>query len=222
MLSRLDHGPPYAGGVEVSALVNEPYSAPRKAPWGAILGIGLIVVGGGAVAYALTRGGSGAVTPAQPQVQYDPVMPFSPTNQVIAATVTWVNPSKSAVTFGVQGAVVEGPSAPYNVVGGHFWTSASLAQQATSSYYAGNVAQAAQLASVAADRVYTTTVQPGATGIATLYDILTPANGQRFVFLLTSNPPAGKLILSDSVGTPLARFSSVTGTTELTTAVAVQ
>ena len=44
MLSRLDHGPPYAGGVEVSALVNEPYSAPRKAPWGAILGIGLIVV----------------------------------------------------------------------------------------------------------------------------------------------------------------------------------
>lgn len=202
-------------------MVNEPYSPPRKTPWGLIVGVGLAVVGGGAVAYVLTQAKAGAVTPTQAGVQYSPKMPLAAVNQTIAATVTWTNPSTSAVTFGVQGLVIEGSQAPYNVVGGHFWTSANLAQQAVATYFAGNTSQAAQLATVAANRVYSTTVQPGQTGIATLYDILTPAAGQRFVFLLAASPPAGKLIFADPTGTAVARFQKAVGTTQLATTVAV-
>ena len=202
-------------------MVNQPYSPPKRFPRGPVAGVGLVVVGIAGVAYGILHAKSAAVTPGQPQVAFNPRMPFAPVNQTIAATVTWVNPSTSAISFGVQGFVIEGSQAPYNVVGGHFWTSANLAQQAIAAYFAGNTSQAAQLATAAANRVYSTTVQPGQTGIATLYDILTPAAGQRFVFLLAANPPGGRLIFSDPTGTPLSAFQKAAGTTQLATSVVV-
>lgn len=200
-------------------MVNEPYSPPRKTPWALIVGVGLAVIGGGAVAYVLTQAKTGAVTPTQAGVRYSPKMPLAPVNQTIAATISFTNPSKSAVTFGVQGLVIEG--SPYNVVGGHFWTSVSIARQAVTSYFAGNLQQAAQMATVAANRVYATTVQPGQTGIATLYDILTPAAGQRFVFLIMASPPAGKLIFADPTGTAVAQLQRASGTTQIVSSVTV-
>jgi hypothetical protein len=173
-----------------------------------------ILVGGTALAFGLgagtylaveyAKGGIGSRFVASPSLAVSPPEPFPPGQQNIIATVSWTNPTGSAVAYAVQGTIFENVAQGL-IVGGHFFASALLAQQAEAAFNAGGQAAASQYSQTPGDRLATTTVAAGAQGSVNLYAIDTVEPGQVWTFLIAPNP-SGALLAPDPVGTAIAKL----------------
>jgi hypothetical protein len=120
-----------------------------------------------------------------------------PSGQVSSITVTITNPGSSAVQYGVQAAFVEPQSG--GVVGGHFFTSAAVAQAAVAAAQAGNQAGLQQYVTTPSYRVAVVTVPAGGSASATLYSEPTSGSGLYTFDLWTAANPTG-LLASDPTG----------------------
>lgn len=134
---------------------------------------------------------------------------------LLVATVEFTNLLQVAVTFGVQGAVLEELSGDGGVIAGHLFTSEAVAEQADAYYYAGNQSAVAAIVHDPEDRVQVLQVQPGATGSVTFYAFLHPteiAPGPTgLIVWIVPNPPHGKLLASDPTGASTATITAPGG-----------
>ncbi len=124
----------------------------------------------------------------------------------VSVTAAWRNTSKVAATYGLQGVVVD-ESGAANLVAGHLFVSASVAQTVESALTSGQAVSAAQYVGDPHSRVQLASVGAGASGMATLYGFVAPRDlvpPVQFVVWLVPNPSAGSLLVDDTLtGSPL-------------------
>lgn len=118
--------------------------------------------------------------------------------QPVTVQVTWTNTTAGALTYGVQGVIVDEASGA-GLVAGHLFSSQAVASQA----HSASAAAAAQLVTSPADRVAGATAGAGASGSATLYGYIDPSALVGNIAVLVwvqPNPPSGALLVSDPAG----------------------
>lgn len=202
----------------------EPYGPPaaprRDGAAGLIVGVTLVVAAGGTLLYAYKRGllgAAGSVAAGSVQVTLSPQPTSAQTLQTIGAQVSFRNGASTPGTFGVQGMVIES-NAPTQPVGGHFFVSSLVAQQAQAAYQqAGGglagVAAAASFSAQASNRVAILSNVSGV-GMTTLYTEFTPGAVPyalaAWIFVAPS-PPSGQLIVSDPIGTAAGSLHPIQG-----------
>lgn len=164
-----------------------------------IAGGALLIVGLGVGGYLFSQYQSGKLGNkfvSGVTLSTSPGEPLQPTVQAIADTLAWTNPTGAAVTYGVQGAVVQ----QNGLIGGHFFTSGPIAAAAYSAFQSGGANAALPYQGSVPDRVLTVTVAAGAKGRATLYAYDAPTPGEAWAFWIVPNPPSGALLVADATG----------------------
>jgi hypothetical protein len=126
-----------------------------------------------------------------------PPFPLPPGRQAVSVTVSWTNPTNQTVEYGVEGDILQSNG----LVGGHFFTSAAIAQQASAAFASGGPAAAAAYADNQQDRVAVASVGPGQRGSVTLYTVADIAPGYTWLFWVVPNPQPGALLVQDAIGT---------------------
>ena len=181
----------------------------------AVVGLALIA-GGAALGYYVWRqrqqtGGISGGSVADARVTTVPEEPLARgIVQPITATVSWQNPTSQAITYGVQGAVIQAPPlGDPGLVGGHWWASQASLQQAAVAYGGGDRtgrAAAAALAAIPGNRVVTVRVGPGERGTVQLYGQPAIVQGEEWWFWIRTYTGTG-LLVSDPVNTHISQLT---------------
>lgn len=166
------------------------------------LGIG---AGLGVGVYAADKGGllklPGIFTPAQnyvgsPSISFQPGISTPYPLGVSIATLQWQNTSSAEITYGVQGYIVAN-----GAVGGHWWASLAVAQNALAAARSGGSAALAQYTANVADRVSVQQVAAGGTGTARLFAQLATKESETWIFVIKPKYASG-LVATDPQGAP--------------------